>query len=346
MRSLLKMVNPAYVAAVCLVCIQVGMGILFKAVQKHGQYERDFSCPKDYQAYLSRYSFSISSSVAISEWFKLCLSTIFFYQTCWRRHQKADSDYTKAAYSQPLANQREPSEDSAEGLLADGSESGDDSEVTRISLEDIEIEKTVWKAQPFTPLVYYRYFREELNLKTVFGYGHLALFYATINNTVFVLFKLADPGTIQLIKSGITLITALVLMLTLGTRIARLQWVAIGFQICGLIVTQYHPGTGTIYPLSTYVILFFQTFTAAVSGVYNQHLLKSQDSSLHAQNMALYAYGVVINSTIHGIISLIKANEPGLFEGFDNVGAILVIVSNVLNGLAITAVYKCKMSQA
>ena len=36
-QSLLKMVNPAYVAAVALVCIQVGMGILFKAVQKHGQ---------------------------------------------------------------------------------------------------------------------------------------------------------------------------------------------------------------------------------------------------------------------------------------------------------------------
>lgn len=194
-------------------------------------------------------------------------------------------------------------------------------------------------------MVYYRYCREELNLKTVFGYGHLALLYATINNTVFVLFKLADPGTIQLIKSGITLITALVLMCTLGTKIARLQWVAIGLQICGIVVTQYHPGTGTMYPLPTYLILFFQVFTAAVAGVYNQHLLKSQDSSLHAQNMSLYAYGVVINTTVHFIISAMKDDEPGMFQGFNNIGAILVIVSNVLNGLAITAVYKCMCCQ-
>jgi Nucleotide-sugar transporter len=274
--------------------------------------------------------------------FKLCLSTIFFYQTCWRRYLKANEDSIKHSEAQPLTKQPKSPEESSKTLLSGDSESGDDTDTTRISLEDIEIKKPNWRPGPFSPFIYFHYCRKELNLPTIFAYGHLALFYATINNTVFVLFKLADPGTIQLIKSGITLITALALMLTVGQHIARLQWVAIGFQICGLIVTQYHPGTGTIYPLSTYLILFFQTFTTAVAGVYNQHLLKSQNTSLHAQNMALYAFGVVTNTIIHAIISMIKDDEPGMFEGFDNVGAILVIVSNILNGLAITAVYKCK----
>ena len=40
-------------------------------------------------------------------------------------------------------------------------------------------------------------------------------------------YKLADPGTIQLLKSGVTLVTALVMLFALGTRIVKLQWIAI-----------------------------------------------------------------------------------------------------------------------
>ena len=43
-------------------------------------------------------------------------------------------------------------------------------------------------------------------------------------------YKLADPGTIQLLKSGVTLITALVMLCALGTRIVKLQWIAIVIQ--------------------------------------------------------------------------------------------------------------------
>ncbi len=43
-------------------------------------------------------------------------------------------------------------------------------------------------------------------------------------------YKLADPGTIQLLKSGITLVTALVMLFALGTRIVKLQWIAIIIQ--------------------------------------------------------------------------------------------------------------------
>jgi hypothetical protein len=71
----------------------------------------------------------------------------------------------------------------------------------------------------------------EVSTETQYGFSKLALLYALINNTVFVLYKLADPGTIQLIKSGITLVTALVLWFTLGTRIAKLQWIAIMLQV-------------------------------------------------------------------------------------------------------------------
>lgn len=71
----------------------------------------------------------------------------------------------------------------------------------------------------------------EVSTDAQYGFSKLALLYALINNTVFVLYKLADPGTIQLIKSGITLVTGLVLWFTLGSKIAKLQRVAIMLQV-------------------------------------------------------------------------------------------------------------------
>jgi drug/metabolite transporter (DMT)-like permease len=131
----------------------------------------------------------------------------------------------------------------------------------------------------------------------------------------------------------------------LGSRTAKLQWLAIVLQICGLIITQYHPDTGSTYPLPSYAILFFQTVVTALAGVFNQHLCKSQEASLHAQNMVLYAFGVCINLTVHGMVTFLKPGEPGFFVGYHHPGAIFVIFSNVLNGLVITAVYKCKSNK-
>jgi hypothetical protein len=44
-------------------------------------------------------------------------------------------------------------------------------------------------------------------------------------------YKLADPGTISLTKSGVTFITALVIIGTLGTKITGMQWAAILLQV-------------------------------------------------------------------------------------------------------------------
>lgn len=48
---------------------------------------------------------------------------------------------------------------------------------------------------------------------------------------------MADPGTIQLLKSGITLVTALVMFLALGARIVKLQWIAIITQAGALLTS-------------------------------------------------------------------------------------------------------------
>lgn len=110
----------------------------------------------------------------------------------------------------------------------------------------------------------------------------------------------------------------------------------------GLVLTQYSPGSLAAYPISTYLLLLFQVFLSAISGVYNQVLLENVESSLHALNMTLYAAGAVFNLVAYFLVKTLKVDEPGLFVGYDSFSAIMVIISNVFVGLATTAVYKCK----
>lgn len=60
--------------------------------------------------------------------------------------------------------------------------------------------------------------------------------------------------------------------------------------------------------------------------------------------MILYSSGTAINFILHLTLRLLSKDEPGFFTGYNTVPAVLVIVSNVFIGLAITAVYKCMFS--
>ncbi|KAF2839219.1 hypothetical protein M501DRAFT_772361 [Patellaria atrata CBS 101060] len=319
LTSIRGKLNPAYVAAIALIAIQVGIGICYKAAQHQGQY-----------------SFSVSASVAISEFFKLVLSTCFFYGECKRRNPLPVTEYRS------IPQPERDSLDEKQVLIDPPAELSESSSFTSEVTDERPAAYVLAgdSKSDFTIRDFLGYCIHEVPIKTKYGFAQLALLYALINNCVFVLYRLADPGTIQLIKSGITLITALVLYYGVGTRIVKTQWVAIFLQIAGVVVTQYRPGVGAPYAASTYLILIFKTFLSATSSVYNQSLIKSQDASLHSDNMVLYACGVTINSVIHFTLRIVNPEEPGFFVGYHNWGAIIVIISNVFFGLAITAVYK------
>ena len=57
--------------------------------------------------------------------------------------------------------------------------------------------------------------------------------------------------------------------------------------------------------------------------------------------MVLYAAGASFNLMVHLVLRVLKADEPGFFSGYDSFGAVMVVISNIFIGLAITAVYKC-----
>ncbi|QDS73223.1 hypothetical protein FKW77_003564 [Venturia effusa] len=308
--SLFHFLNPTYIAALTLTVIQAATGVLYRFAQHDGGY-----------------AFSPSASIAISEFLKLGLSTCFFYQECSSRHFESLQRCSESergpsrsfAKERSLLSERPPMKD----LEQSDSNTSSIMSQTKMKFGDFIV-----------------YCLTEVAMDTKFGFPKLALLYALINNTVFVLYELADPGTIQLVRSGITLATGLVLWFALGSKISNLQWIALMLQTCGLVVTRYSPTTGSGYPFTTYLVLTFQTFLSAVAGVYHQKLCKSEGASLHADNMILFAAGFCCNILIHIIARFIKPSEPGFFTGYNDWGAIMVMTSNVFIGLAITVVYQ------
>jgi hypothetical protein len=63
------------------------------------------------------------------------------------------------------------------------------------------------------------------------------------DDQLFLSYKMADPGTIQLTKSGVTLITALVMIATLNQQVSKTQWMAIAMQVWLNLQTLQEPLT-------------------------------------------------------------------------------------------------------
>lgn len=221
--------HAAYAAALALVVIQVGIGIILKASQTDGGY-----------------AFSPSASVTISEFFKMLLSTIFFYNECRQRAadgvrpsaRGAGAGYAELPVSDGERERRSSLEEKERDGGLNGSSNGNG---------------TLKHAGPLPRLsasAYWSYVRGEVPRDSRYGFSKLALFYVLVNNTVgyrstcgcdeailltvtqiFVLYKLADPGTVQLVRSGVTFITAFVMIATLKTKISKIQWIAIILQV-------------------------------------------------------------------------------------------------------------------
>ncbi|KAH0548345.1 hypothetical protein GP486_007979, partial [Trichoglossum hirsutum] len=181
---------------------------------------------------------------------------------------------------------------------------------------------------------------EEVRLSSVSGFAQLAMLYTAINNDVFILLRIADPGTVQLFNSGLVLFPAIVMTIVPGIGFGGMQWVAIMIQVFGLIISQFSPEPSSIYPATTYLFVVVYTCVSAFTAVYHEALSQSSNASLHADNMVLFSVGSLTNFTIHIIFSWWSPGGPGLFDGYTDPDAIVLLLSSVFIGLATTAVYR------
>ncbi|KAI9765212.1 MAG: hypothetical protein M1840_007704 [Geoglossum simile] len=155
-----------------------------------------------------------------------------------------------------------------------------------------------------------------------------------------MLFRIADPATVQLFNSGVALATALTVVVGLGVGFGEVQWIAIATQLCGVIVSQLGTEQGSAYPVPIFFFVMVYGFLSAFAGVYNQNLNQSSSTSLHADNMVLFSAGSGINLAIHLALGWWNPERPGLLDGLDDPAAMVLVFGSVFVGLASTVVYK------
>lgn len=147
--------SAVYYSALCLILIQVGIGIILKSSQTGG-----------------KYAFSVSGSITISEFFKFLLSTIFFW-----RHYRAQS--RQLGYESVPLHINLPSSTRSSSSLELKDYHSEESDDTVVELADRPAEPRWSHLRAF-----WGHYFEEINVDTRYGFALLALLYALINNTV------------------------------------------------------------------------------------------------------------------------------------------------------------------
>jgi hypothetical protein len=159
--------RAAYLAALGLVAIQVGIGIILKIAQTDGSY-----------------SFSPSASVTISEFFKMLLSTLFFYRECKTRAASGVQPSTRGGGSGyalvgnsdlPLTERR--SDDDHEKHVEEGNGNAANGRA-------LVTEKLAGPARELNVRLFWSYVRGEVTVDVRYGFCNLAMFYVLINNSV------------------------------------------------------------------------------------------------------------------------------------------------------------------
>ena len=271
------MKSKSAMAFIGLVIIQVGIGLIYKLAA----------------AGSSGYAFSQASALAMSEAFKLGMSSLFYYQSLQESNKLLPS-----LFSQFLS----------------------------------EVPPKVRNGMILLSVLY-------LVNNHVFFYLVTYVF-LSFNVILDNIYSLADPGTINLVKSSSTFLTATILWTFVNRVPTKIQWFSIAFQSLGLITSQYDECKGSSsYSFFVYLLIFLNTAISAVCGSYNDYLTKASSASLHALNMWLYVFGFVLNTAFYFFLSIINPEQPGFFEGYNGWGFFVVVCNSVI-GLAITAVYK------
>ena len=153
------------------------------------------------------------------------------------------------------------------------------------------------------------------------------------------------PGQLSVGKSFAPMLTAMMLWILYNVDMNGLQWATITLSVTGLIANQVcvpdesssSSGEGNnSYALA---LLFISCMITTVSSVFNAKFLQKGDLPLQVNQMLLYSQGFVAN-----LLAYMQGLGPsgsgiGFFEGYDNIGVILVLVSQSMIGLAISWVY-------
>jgi UDP-sugar transporter A1/2/3 len=186
-------------------------------------------------------------------------------------------------------------------------------------------------------------FRAQVDARLLRHTCGLSLLYCFNNQLAFALFRWADAATVTLIKSASSFVSAILLWLLLSRPIAPLQWIAILLQVLGLFIVQYDDCKhAALLALPIYFALFVSLFISSAAGVWNEHVLKTFQVTMHVQNCCLYVFGVGMNLAVFCFFEKRDTRVPlhsAYFAGY-NAPALGIIFCQAVLGLVITLVLK------
>lgn len=249
-----------------------------------------------------RYSFSPQSSLVMSESIKTLMSIAYLFVEA---SSSSSSAPVASSSSNPITNDR-----------------------TGASIADkLTLIRTMIAEQSSHPLLFH-----------MFG---LAALYCINNAIMFWLFARADPGSISLIKSGATVVSAILLYVWRRFELSISRWLVIIVQMLGLVVAQYDACKGrSVLNPGVYAMLFISLLNSSVANVWNEHVIKSfHVAGLAVKNLYLYAFGAILNLVAFMAYRASYADTPAFFQGY-GLAALGVVTSNAFIGIAINAVYK------
>jgi hypothetical protein len=188
-----------------------------------------------------------------------------------------------------------------------------------------------------------RFAEENYTWKVGVHNAGLAFAYAIVNLVTFGVFAHAPASTFFLLKAASPVVTAIMLAVLVKRPISGQQWASILMQCVGLAATQIDPCSLklTLTPIA-YMYLIINIAVSCGAGVWNEHIVKTFNVSVNAQNSMMYSWGAAINLVLFFVLPAAYiggSSDVGFLEGY-NWSVIGVIVASGSVGLVITAVYK------
>ncbi len=177
-----------------------------------------------------------------------------------------------------------------------------------------------------------------------------ALLYLIDNNVFFLVMKLINPSTFQLMSNIKIVFVAVLCRVVLHKYLNRVQHASLVLLVVGLVVSELD----SLVPASSgapaaaapsvplggafgYVALM--SFCSASGNVFIEHLYKRPGHNLYWQNLTLYTLGVVLNVMCVFVYHGDTVRTHGIFVGFDFL-TWLIITCSACSGLAVAFVLK------
>lgn len=180
-----------------------------------------------------------------------------------------------------------------------------------------------------------------LNWRKSLHFAVPALCYVISNNLVFLILKVMDPSTFQVLVQIKIIIIALLSWIMLKREINFVQWNSISVLCVGTALTQTR--CEHMFDSSKFwgfFLVLVQSAVASFANVYSELRLKrDHNDTINVQNMHLYFYGIIGNSVLFLIYDLERAQHGGFFQGYTLI-TLCVIISGAIMGLFISVIMK------